>query len=78
MQAQITLKSGSQITVDIDKIGAGRRNITKELAELSWETPEDWTSKLFHLDIDEIAAIVVLRTEEEAAVAPAAADAGQA
>jgi hypothetical protein len=67
MQAQITFKSGAQITVDVGEINTWKDG--GPLTALAIDPPDDWTSKLRHIAVDEIAAIVVLRSEEEAAEA---------
>lgn len=60
MKAQITLKSGAQITFDTDNLTTGRDRVHGNLCSLKWETPDNWTEKLFMIELDEIAAIVLL------------------
>lgn len=67
MKAQITFKSGAQITVDIDAIETSRHRVTGKLTEMQWVTPDGWTAKLHTVDIEEIVAIVALKDPEEKA-----------
>lgn len=61
MIAQITLRSGAQIEVDVEDLTTGRSPITKELTSLQCTTPEGWTRKLHTIAVGEIAAIVMIQ-----------------
>jgi hypothetical protein len=73
MKAQITFRSGAQITFDVTSLVTGRSKIEGELHRLTWESPDDWTTKLHQVDLSEIVAIVCLR---DPADATGASDAG--
>jgi hypothetical protein len=60
MKMEITLKSGTQIEVDVTEFTTGRNGLN-ELAKLNWTTPENWKRKLHTLEMDQIAAIVVVK-----------------
>ena len=58
MQMQITFKSGTQVTVDVEDFSIGRSNMSGELRELKWTTPDQFVAKLAYLNLDEVSAIV--------------------
>lgn len=60
MRMQITLKSGTQVTVDVEDFNIGRSNLDGDLVELKWTTPPERIAKLCYVRLDEIAAIVRL------------------
>jgi hypothetical protein len=60
-RVQITLKSGAQIEFDCDELTTGRNQLTNHLSSMNWSTPADWSKKLHLIELEEIAAIVVLR-----------------
>ncbi len=66
MRIQITLKSGAQIEADVDGVKTARDPVTLELTKLEWETPGGWTAKLHTIKLDEVAAIVAVRSPSEA------------
>lgn len=53
-RAEITFKSGAQITVDLESFTVSK-NISGGLHSMKWEHGED---RLMHLDVDEVAAVV--------------------
>ena len=61
MRAQITLKSGAQIEVDVEKIETVRNSATNELTKLTWTTPDEYSAKLLSITLDQIVAVVILR-----------------
>lgn len=61
MKAQITLKSGAAITVDVTRISVKRSPVDDSLVGIEWDTPDDRTAGLLYIDIEQIAAIVILR-----------------
>lgn len=61
---QITLKSGAQVTVDVDEFKVGR-NALAQIVSLSWSTPNGFSSKLNYINLDEIAAIVTLMKKDD-------------
>lgn len=65
MRAQITLKSGAQIEVEVEALDSERNRLTNELTRLGWTTPAEWTRKLHSITLSEIAAIVMLREQGE-------------
>lgn len=61
MRAQITLRSGAQIEVDVTELTTGRSPVSNGLNSLKWTTPEQWARKLHTIEMGEIAAIVMLQ-----------------
>lgn len=61
MRAQITLRSGVQIEVDVTELTTGRHRFTRDLVSLDWTTPQGWTRKLHTIELSEIAAIVMIQ-----------------
>lgn len=52
---EITLKSGAKVEVEVtDASFEGGYGKT-----LNWTTPDNWRSKMLHVDLDEVAAVVV-------------------
>jgi hypothetical protein len=68
MRMQITFKSGAQIEVDAGEWTTARNQFTNELTRMDWTTPDAWTAKLHTIDLSQVAAVVALRTPEEASV----------
>ncbi len=66
MKAQITMRSGAQVVVDVDMIKTSSDSIEGGLRLLQWETPTDWTAKLLKVDLAEVVAVVCLRESDEA------------
>lgn len=62
-RAQVTLKSGAQIEFDIGDLEVGRNGVTSEIQRLNWDTPEGWSRKLLSIELEDIAAIVIVRGE---------------
>lgn len=60
MKMQIILKNGTQITVDVESFTTKRHQLTGELTNMQWVTPDDWKIKLHTIELDQIAAIVTL------------------
>lgn len=65
MKAQITLRSGIQLVVDVEELTTERRALTKDLAKMNWVTPAGWLAKLHTIELEQILAIVLLRNEQE-------------
>lgn len=66
MKAQITLKSGAQVVVDINPdadvpLRTTRDRFTGNLTEMIWATPATWSAGLHTIDLGEVAAVVILR-----------------
>ncbi len=59
MKMQITMKSGAQIIVDIKDLSI-RKNGLGDLTRLEWTTPAEFSAKLVHLQLDQVAAVVRL------------------
>ncbi len=55
-QLEITFKSGSTVSVDVDKAVYTRSPLG---GTLEWTTPENWTSKILKVELDEVAAVIV-------------------
>lgn len=64
MRAQITLKSGAQIEVDVTELSTTRDKYSAELTHMEWATPDGWRRKLHTIAIDEIVAIVLIEEPE--------------
>ena len=64
MRAQITLKSGAQIEFDVEDLTSGRTPLTGALVKLQWVTPADWSRKLHFIEMDQVAAIVMLQDKD--------------
>lgn len=60
MKAQITLRSGALIVVDIEELTTIMDKVGGGVAKLSWVNPEVWSAKLHTIVLPEIAAIVIL------------------
>jgi hypothetical protein len=65
VKALIIFKSGATVEVDIERFSTKKNVMSGAITELKWETPDDWTSKLHTVQLDEIAAIVALRDPGE-------------
>lgn len=59
MNVQITLKTGTQLNVEMDEIARITHPITNELTNLTW-TSITGKPKLFFIRLEDIAAIVVV------------------
>ena len=64
MRAQITLRSGAQIEVDVVNLETTKNPGTQKITGMKWETPPNSTAKLHTVNLDEIVAIVVLQNTE--------------
>jgi len=53
----VTLKSGAVVSVHVDDASFKSTQLGNKGME--WATPEGWTDKLLHVDLDEVAAVVV-------------------
>jgi hypothetical protein len=58
---EIVFKSGAIVTVDATELTWNRNKMTGELVGLEWTTPEGAKRKLSHINLAEVAAVVVLR-----------------
>jgi hypothetical protein len=61
MRAQITLRGGAQIEVDITDLTTNRSPVSGGLTSLEWTTPDEWARKLHTVAVEEIVAIVVIQ-----------------
>lgn len=66
MKAKIYLKSGASLEFDIEGLTTSRHAITNGFTGMKWTTPDDWTSKLHTIEMDQVAAIVIVRDPSEA------------
>ena len=57
MQIEITLKSGAQITADVEEFTTSVNRLG-DVVGIKWTTPPDSTRKLVDVDLTQIAAIV--------------------
>ena len=51
---ELVMKSGTRVCANVDDIEYSPRR-----GSLQWRNPEDWVSKLLHVDMNEVAAIVL-------------------
>lgn len=58
---EITLRSGTVVTVDATDVTVTRNKFTGELTAVDWVNGDEPTRKLMHVRVEEIAAVVVLR-----------------
>jgi hypothetical protein len=58
---EIVFKSGAIVTAEASDVTWHRNKLTGELVGLDWVTPDSAKRKLRHLDLGEVAAVVVLR-----------------
>lgn len=54
-----TLKSGATVSMEVESARFGHNRLCDK--SLSWNTPDNWTSKFLHLDLDETAALTLTR-----------------
>ena len=60
MKMRVFLKSGADFTVDVEEFTTKRNQMSGELTSMNWTTPENWKAKLHTLQLEEVAAVVVL------------------
>lgn len=60
MKLEITFKSGAQVTVDASEFTSKRNQLSGDLTELNWVTPQDWKRKLNSIDLSQVACLVAV------------------
>lgn len=57
MKAGVVLKNGTNIEFNTNSLSLKRDPIGGGLAELGWDTPEGYASRLVYVNIDEVVAV---------------------